>query len=286
MAWKDILYVYDGTFEGFLCCVFMSYTEKENPVDITPDVETISLFPIRTVLTQKEHAQRVYRSLHKLSPKACRFLRQAFLTHMQEKELILYRFIRRLYHRGAPLLSDLTDETFLPIRKALRNLYTETEHYRGFLRFSEFSGVLGSEIEPNNRVLPMLRSHFCSRYQNEKFFIYDRTHQEALFYSAGKAVIRPLDDFQMAPPDETEATYRLLWKRFYDTVAIKERENPRCRQTHMPKRYWNTMTEFQDESWFTPQSSPAAAVSPSAPAGIPAPETPPESGTSAAASDL
>ena len=35
MAWKDILYIYDGTFEGFLCCVFMSYTEKENPVDIT-----------------------------------------------------------------------------------------------------------------------------------------------------------------------------------------------------------------------------------------------------------
>ena len=47
--------------------------------------------------------------------------------------------------------------------------------------------ILGSEIEPKNRVLPILRGHFCARYQNEKFFIYDRTHHEALFYAAGKA---------------------------------------------------------------------------------------------------
>ncbi len=25
---------------------------------------------------------------------------------------------------------------------------------------------------------------------------------------------------------ETEARYRILWKRFYDTIAIPERENP------------------------------------------------------------
>ena len=62
----------------------------------------------------------------------------------------------------------------------------------------------------------------------------------------------------MAPPNETEAAYRLLWKRFYDTVAIRERENPKLRMTHMPKRYWSTMTEFQDDPYFTPQSSAAA----------------------------
>ena len=107
---------------------------------------------------------------------------------------------------------------------------------RGFVRFSEYSGVLGGEIEPKNRVLPLLRSHFCSRFPNEQFFIYDRTHQEALFYTAGKAVIVPLERFEIAPPDETEASYRRLWKRFYDTIAIKERKNPRCRMTQMPKR--------------------------------------------------
>ena len=58
------------------------------------------------------------------------------------------------------------------------------------------------------------------------------------------------------------------------------RENPRCRMTHMPKRYWNTMTEFQGEDSFKARERPAAVSGPGAPAGIPAPETPPGSGQS------
>lgn len=88
----------------------------------------------------------------------------------------------------------------------------------------------------------------------------------------------------MAPPDETEASYRILWKRFYDTVAIKERYNPRCRMTNMPKRYWGTMTEFQGADYFKAQSSPAAASTPAAPGGISAPERHPGPGLSAPAS--
>ena len=37
----------------------------------------------------------------------------------------------------------------------------------------------------------------------------------------------------MAPPDETKAAYRILWKRFYDTIAIKERYNPKCRMRNI-----------------------------------------------------
>ena len=141
--------------------------------------------------------------------------------------------------------------------------------------------MLGGEIEPRNRVLPVLSGHFSARFHNERFFLYDRTHKEALFHVPGRSVIRPLADFQMAPPDENEARYRLLWKRFYDTIAIKERENPRLRMSNMPKRYWNTMTEFQDEDYFKPRSSPAAVSGPGAPAGISAPGTPPPPGPSA-----
>jgi probable DNA metabolism protein len=55
----------------------------------------------------------------------------------------------------------------------------------------------------------------------------------------------PLEDFRLAAPGQTEREYRQLWRKFYDTIAIQERYNPKCRMTHMPKRYWGTMTEFQ-----------------------------------------
>ena len=277
---QEMVYLYDGSFEGFLCCVFESYTRKEVLTAIYSD-EDFSLFTTRMVTTDPAHARRVYRSLVKISPQAADVIRRGFLTCMPEREMHLYRLIRRLYKEGAPLLRRFSDPDCYPVFTAIRHLNGEAHLLKGFVRFSEFSGVLGAEIEPKNHVLPLLRGHFCGRYQNECFFIYDKTHKETLFYADGKAQILPVDHFQMAPPDETEASFRLLWKRFYDTIAIRERENPVCRRTHMPKRYWGTMTEFQPPSYFKAQTSAEDALLPSAQDGIPAPETLPGSGPSA-----
>lgn len=281
----EMVYYYDGSFEGFLCCIFDSYAYKEVPTAIYCDEDQMpTLFASRTIQTDSSHANRVFRKVIKCSTYAAELLQKGFLTCLPDKELYLYQLVEKLLREGCGFLHNFSDETLYPVASAVRHLAGEAHLLKGFVRFSELGGVLGSEIEPKNRVLPLLRSHFCARYQGEKFFIYDRTHHEALFYAAGKAVICPLKDFQMAPPDETEANYRLLWKRFYDTIAIKERYNPKCRMTHMPNRYWNTMTEFQDEAYFKAQSSPAIDSAPGAPTGISAPATPPAPGPSAPAS--
>ena len=157
----------------------------------------------------------------------------------------------------------------------MRQLNGELEQYRGFVRFSDIGGVLAAEIEPKNRVLPLLRGHFCQRCHDETFFLYDRTHREALFYADGHSAIVPLEEFVMAPPDETEKRYRRLWRCFYDTIAIRERENPKLRMSHMPKRFWPLLTELQsDPDAIPPSPSPCAAfAAPGAPAAIPAPAT-------------
>ena len=281
----EMVYYYDGSFDGFLSCIFESYANKEVLTAIYCDEDAVpTLFDCRTVTTDSAHAMRVLRKLIKVSPYAAELVQKGFLTCMEDKELYLYRMVVKLLREGPAFLRNFSDETLYPVACAVRHLEGEVHLLKGFVRFSELGGILGSEIEPKNRVLPLLRSHFCGRFREDQFFIYDRTHKEALFYAGGKAVIRPLADFQMAPPDEREANYRLLWKRFYDTIAIKERENPRLRMTHMPKRYWNTMTEFQGEDYFKPQSSPADAAIPAVPDGISAPGIPPGCGPSAAAS--
>ena len=273
----EMVYYYDGSFDGFLCCIFESYANKEVLTAIYRDEDDMpTLFASRSIRTDRAHADRVLRKIIKISPYAAELLQKGFLTCLPEKEFLLYRLVVRLLKDGPAFLRNMSDETLHPIFAAVRHLHGEAHLLKGFVRFSELGGVLGSEIEPKNRVLPLLRSHFCARYRDERFFIYDRTHKEALFYAAGRAVIQPLEDFQMAPPDETEANYRLLWKRFYDTIAIKERLNPKCRMTHMPKRYWNTMTEFQDASYFKAENSPAIDPVPAAPDGISAPARPPE----------
>lgn len=247
----EVIYRYDGSFEGFLCCVFDSYVNKEFPAEFQDEAHLVqSLFPARWVGTDLRHAQRILVSLEKIDPWAKELVVKGFLTFAPDREMLLYRFIRALYSVGKPLLRQLSDDAVLPLLQAVRHLDGEVHLLKGFVRFSEFEGMLAGEIRPKNRVLPLLRYHFCSRFYNETFLLYDRTHREALVHQEGKWAILPLDTFKMAAPSAAEAQYRRLWKRFYDTIEIKERHNPKLRRTHMPQRYWETMTEFQSEDHF------------------------------------
>lgn len=284
---REVIYEYDGSFEGFLSCIFEIYAKKELPAaffrfgELEP-----SLYEVRAVPTDAAHARRVYESFQRRSPKVGPFLYRASLTCLEDRELAMFRFVAKLYREGAPLLSRLHDDAVLPLRRAVRHLNGELEQYRGFVRFSNIGGVLAAEIEPKNRVLPLLRPHFCARCHGESFFLYDRTHREALFYSGGRSAIVPLEEFRMAPPDGEELAYRRLWRCFFDTVAIRERENPQLQMTHLPKRYRAMMTEFQPETDAIPPSpAPRAAVpAPAAPAATPAPATPAAHAPSAPAS--
>ena len=204
----------------------------------------LSLYSVRTILTVPENARRVYRSILKVSPTAADMLRRCYLTCLDEKEMHMYRFIRKLYSCGNSFLKNQADDAYHPIAKAIRHMNGELEKLRGFVRFSDYNGTLGAEIEPKNRVLPLLRSHFCNRYANESLFIYDRTHGDLLLYTKGRSQILQVDSWQKALPGEEEIYYRALWKKFYETIAIKERYNPRCQNTFQPKRNRHNMTEF------------------------------------------
>ena len=61
---RDVIYWYDGTFEGFLCCVFESYANREIPWDIWYyATRQSSLFPGVDVQTDMIRAQRVLKSI-------------------------------------------------------------------------------------------------------------------------------------------------------------------------------------------------------------------------------
>ena len=275
MPWINMVYEYDDSYEGFLCCVYESYVNKEFPIAFFSNEEfsVLTLYPVRCVKTDLTHSSRILRSIESRSARAARLLYRAFHTCMADREARLYRFIQKLYADGPQFLRRTSDEACFPLYKAVRHLSGELEKLRGFVRFSDFGGILGAEIEPKNRVLPFLRGYFCSRYANEPFFLYDRTHGELLLYCGGRSRIMQVDSITLAPPDAQEAQYRKLWKTFFDTVAIEDRYNPRCQNTFLPKRYRCTMTEFQSESSFTPEASPADVLPPSVPDEISAPAT-------------
>ena len=74
----------------------------------------------------------------------------------------------------------------------------------------------------------------------------------ALVYRPYEWAIVPMTGLEMADPDAEEMRCRTLWREYYDAIAVEGRENPRCRMSHMPKRYWRFMTEFQREERILP----------------------------------
>ncbi len=262
---SDPVYNYDGSFEGLLCCVFESYDKRETPLDILPHGSGPQLFAGMTIPTDLAKASRVLASIpHKIGPLALNLVRHAFLTCLPQKELYILRFLRLGYRHGPKVTDMLTDEVVNTLYKAVNHLNRESHLLKGFIRFSVFNGVLVGEIGPKNYVLPLLTQHFCDRYPGERFLIHDKTHGMGLIYQPYQAKIIPLADLELPEADEDEQAFRALWRLFYDTIAIEARYNPRCRMGHMPKRYWDFMTEVSGSAQKAPALPPQ---SPRLPAG-------------------
>ena len=204
-----------------------------------------TLWQEREVVTDPARARRVYEGLaRKTTPRFRHLMERAYLTCLPSRDLDLYTLIRRGFAEGKSLTKDLSDPVMARVMLALRKMYTEQDHLKGFVRFSQLDGVMVGEIEPKNRVLPILAPHFAARFSGEQFILYDRTHWEAIFYVNYKWAILPVEEFAMGPAGAEEKAFRNLWRRYFKTIAIESRFNPKCQSTHLPKRYRHVMTEF------------------------------------------
>lgn len=241
-----IVYLYDGSYEGLLSCVFESFAKKENPIEISvQDAVQTSLYPTRTIETDFAAAERVKKGIcTKMSHEAYEWVRLCYFTCHPQKEKLILDFIRVGMRCGRKALSLLTDDSVNQLFKAVKHLTGESHQLKGFVRFSVYDRIMVAVIEPKNFVLPLLAPHFCDRYANEAFMIYDKTHGTMLFYWPYQSAIVPVEDYHEPEADEEEQFYRRLWKNYYDSIAIENRYNPKCRMSHMQKRYWSHLTEM------------------------------------------
>ncbi|GHU82308.1 DNA metabolism protein [Clostridia bacterium] len=244
----DVSYAYDGGLAGFYCCVYASVYLRQMPIDIRADTaEQVSLLPPVRIETDADKARRVREGIRKKgSPRALELVETVFLSCLERKEIKILRFLLLAFEVGGRALGMLTNPDVAALLAAERHLLGEAHLLLGFLRFSDCEGKLVATIRPKNFILPFIAGHFASRYAEEALLIIDRTHGAALLYRAGHMEIVPAEEIGASAVSDEEERYRALWKRFYDTLSIEARYNPKCRMTHMPKRYWAEMTEMQD----------------------------------------
>ena len=246
---SNLVYRYDGTYQGFLCCVAQCFFHKKLPQGVQLlDEPQGTLFGVQAVESDPELARRVEDSVReKISPAALGMVQQGFLTCMEEKELRLIRFILLGYRHGPRARGMRVHPDVHALNKALLYLKNEAHFHVEFLRFADCGGFLAAMITPNNRVLPLIVNHFCARLNTERFMILDKSHGMGFVYWPGGEVgeFFYADAVDLPEPSEEEARYQALWRKFYDTIAVEGRVNPKLRRGMMPMRYWKNMTEFQ-----------------------------------------
>ena len=244
----DVTYLYDGGLAGFFTCVYESVYSRQLPTAIEVEAEAQpNLLMQKRIVTDLQKAQRVRASIPaKVSSRGLELIETVFLSCLPQKEVLLLRFLLRAYREGGKLLFSLGDPDLAPLLRAEKHLHQEAHLLRGFVRFADSGEALTSAISPKNYVLPFIAPHFITRLSGENFMIYDRTHRVALIYQDRTARIMAVDQVEFPDITATEELYQSLWKQFYRSIAIESRYNPKCRMSHMPKRYWENMIEVQE----------------------------------------
>ncbi len=245
---QKVVYIYDGSFEGFLCCVYNFYYNHLKPADIVSRAEYEPTFYENIIIEiDFEKVYKVRLAIEeKMGRKNLDFLNDCMLTCLDKKEMYMLRYIVKGFKIGPNIINHLSDEDVSTLYKAHRHLQREAHHFLGLVRFYRAGDVYVSAINPKNRILPLLAWHFTGRFANQRFMIYDEIHKQALIYANKDYKIIHVDNIQLPPVSADEKQMEKLWKRFYDTIAIKERYNPKCRMNFMPKRTWVNLPEMQN----------------------------------------
>lgn len=152
----DVVYLYDGSFEGFLCCVFESFAQHELPFAVwTPERETATLYPVKEISTDRAKARRVFASFRaKLGEETESLVTRDFLSGWEDKELRLIRFLHLAFALGPGTVKRRGHPEVAPLYQMKQSLDWEVDKFQGFVRFQEHDGMLGAVIHPKTIFCP------------------------------------------------------------------------------------------------------------------------------------
>ncbi len=241
------VYLYDSKYSSLISWVIELLKHKIVPFNIKSNDEyEISLLE-ETVFLEVDKNNMDY--FYRLPKRIIRAVYYLFLSDHKDKELIIYEFLKNAFKYKEKVFEyrniDAVNETI----KVSKYVGSEAHKYKGFVRFKYIeSKFYYAEIEPNNNIIGILARHFKERLKTEPWVIRDLKRNIYAFYDL-KKVFYLKDVGELKINSDTEENYEDLWKTFFKTIAIKERNNPRCQMNFAPKRYWNHMLEMEENIW-------------------------------------
>ncbi|WP_439131862.1 TIGR03915 family putative DNA repair protein [Polaribacter sp.] len=249
--------IYDGTFEGFLSCVFFVFEYKVKNATIQNEfVKQSGLFSENEkIITDFIKADRVWKGIKsKTSTRTSAKIYYAFLSEQESVENMLLNYIQYIFKHQKRVDTDFTHPSILKVTQIAKNVSREKHRMEAFVRFKlTKDNIYFANIAPDFNVLPLIAKHFKSRYADQKWVIFDIKRNYGLFYD-----LQTLEFVNMSFPSnfdftktdtnyftDEELKFQKLWKDYFESTNIKERKNMKLHINHIPKRYWKYLSEKQ-----------------------------------------
>ncbi len=243
-----VVYIYDGSFEGMLTCVYEGYYSDDKPEAIfsTYTYQGDLFHQPKFIITDLEKSHKVGLAIiEKLSETFFHKIVNAFYSDDYDVATHIYNLLRYGFKNGAEVIMHMSHPVVLPVVELANAVGRETHLFVGLVRFIKLKGgIYYCEFSPTYNQVALLAEHFSNRLSDQIWVIHDVKRNLAVFYDKKSWYINEfygLDDYEL---DDEELLYQSLWKTFHKHIAIQERINPNLQRSFMPKKYWKYLIEM------------------------------------------
>ena len=246
---------YDGSYDGFLTCVFQVFEQnlEVHAITLEERLQASMFGGSEVVITDPEKAERVKVGLKKkISTSGQRQLYHSFLSELPGIEMDLLRYIQLAFKDKKFSAKDFGNQTVLKINQTAKHVHREKHRMEAFVRFQLTKDeIFFATIEPDFNVLPIILNHFESRYADQKWIIYDLKRNFGIFYNLRETSyinfnFKSKEHLNSTNPSiysAFEIDFQKLWQEYFKSTNIKSRKNTKLHLQHVPKRYWKYLTE-------------------------------------------
>lgn len=249
------IYICSDTFTGLCSALHDAWTENRNGeagIELRGKTQQHLFCQYKTVVETEQKSQRFQRMLKRyLGYSSYREICHALLSDDAEKGTEVFCAVQaaRMLPDSRKIMNHLGNPHVAKVFAMSRRVSNEAHMYEEFIRFRELkNGILFSEISPKTQILICIGDHFANRFPLESWLIYDKTHEVFLIHKPGEDWVlihgEKINSAAIFDLSAGERDYEELWKGYFESAAIQERNNLSCQRNHLPYRFREHMTEF------------------------------------------
>ncbi len=177
-----MLYLFDGSKEGFLTALTRAFQEEESFVTSKRVQLCLGQGQV-CVKTDVDLAKRVAVRLRSFDKRSTDDLDLLLRSGEEDNEQIAFRYFRLLAQEKVPVRGRLSHLDVFRAVECIQKVSAEIHRFHGFIRFMETaSGALYAPFSPDNDIVDLLLPHFRARLPQFAFVLHDVKRQKAAVY--------------------------------------------------------------------------------------------------------